>query len=120
MNEMSGDDYVRAVLLGDKVSPTNLMIRGNVIIEGANEQQKLVLEGLDLEKVQIFGHVRIRNVVFTGDLNLYGAIVNGDCLVIENVQVNGNFVLWGNFWTMRQHGYPFRIRNLSFTGEIQI
>lgn len=121
MKKVMGKDFVMQLLLGNPMSSRDLDIVGDVVIEGVTETEKLVLEGLDLENVDISGSVRIRNVVFNGDLNLYHARVAGATLIVENVVVNGNFAPPENFYEMAEsNGMSVVVRNLSFTGLFQI
>jgi hypothetical protein len=118
---MTGNDYSAAVLLGNQISPSDLEIIGDVVIEGASSNQKLFLEGLDLENVDISGDIRIRNVVFSGDLNLFQARLAGQNLVFENLIINGNFAPPANFLEMSEdERKTVVLRNISWTKDLQL
>ncbi len=121
MKKVMGKDFVLQLLLGNPMPSRDLEIIGDVVIEGTSENQKLVLEGLDLENVDISCNVRIRNVIFNGDLNMYHTRVGGSIILVENVIVNGNFAPPENFYEMAEvNGQSVIFRNISFTRDFLI
>jgi carbamate kinase len=47
---MTGVDFVKTYLLGEEISADGLIINGDVVIEGFGENQKFLLENLNLSE----------------------------------------------------------------------
>ena len=119
MRHMTGDDFSRAILLGEQVSPNDLKIIGDVVIEGLNEKSRLFLEDLNLDRVHIDGCVQIRNVVFSGYVSFWLTTMNGTAFIFENIKIDGNYSEMGGLLKMVKSGCNVRVANISFSGEQQ-
>lgn len=90
-------DYAASLLLGDDNTRGVRDLDGDLVIEGGSENSRLVLDFLDLERLDVNGSVIIRNVTIAGHVNFDQSAVS-DKFILENVIVDGDLILPKNFW----------------------
>ena len=125
LEDMSSRDFVTQILLGNNPDFHGGNLEGDFTIVGNSGNNKLQVESVDLENMDIYGNVRIQNVHFNGDLNFYHACVNGKGngtvteFVLEDVIIDGDLSLPQNLAEMVKDGQRVFIHNVHVKGQIQ-
>ena len=113
MKSVSSKSIVTSLLQGYVEYFVDCKLEGSLVIEGASEDNPLILENLGLSDSELYGRIRIRNVIFNGSVNFTDTVLMGNDIRVEldTVTVKGDLTFPDNIM-----GHMVSCRNLKVIG----